>query len=374
MNVGLGHLTELKAHLLAPALRSETTYDAALTALGQGVAEEFDRLCNRRLARAEGQIDEFSAEECFFVLQRYPIEEITGIEVRGDLATGWVDQGAVEALVANIIADSGIVLMQGPRGRFPDRIRFTYDGGYWFPTAPAVVIQSGSVAITQGGYAADVAFPSAFAGVPAVKCSCISPEGEAIVGATAYEITAQGCTVRLSAATPAGSYSLSWVAVYGESDSPASVIQEATVEIGAGVGQFDVMFAEAFDEAPVVVCQVVSPSGGNLVSCAPSVVTTTGFRALLSWTTDAATYKLAYVAVSPTAAAAATTCPDGATALPPDLKQAWLQQCQHVWLSSDCLGNAMADAKARAAVLDSLGKLNVLPVVERTLRRYIRRA
>jgi hypothetical protein len=374
MNLGLGHLTELKAHLLNPSLCSETTFDAAITALGKGVAARFEGHCNRGFGRVVDAIHEFGADRDHLPIRRFPIEAISKIELRETMTTAWVDQGTVNDLVAQIMAEAGMVILESPLGGWADRLRITYTGGFWYPTAPAVVIQSGSVAIGSGGFAADIAFAQQFAGVPSVKCSAISPADAAILAATPYEITASGCTIRLSAATAAEGYTVSWVAIYGDAAAETSIIQEATVDIGAGVGQFDVVFAAAFAAAPIVVCQVVSPAGGYLVACAPSQVTTTGFRALLSWTTDAATYKLAYIAVSPTAAAAAATLPEGATALPDDLKLAWLLQCEHVWKYRDKLGVSVAQSAKTGAEMAGLGAIQLVSEVEATLRKYRRYA
>ena len=374
MNLGLGHLTELKAHLLNEALRSETTFDGAIAALGKGVAARFDAECNRKFARVAGATAEFSCDRDYLPLPRYPIEAIGKIELRETLTAGWVDQGAVNDLVVQIMAEAGIVVLHAPLGGWRDRLRLTYTGGYWYPTAPATAVQSGNVAIDSGGFAATILFSSAFAGVPSVKCATISPADGAILAATPFDITSAGFTVRLSAATAAAGYSVDWVAVYGGEDLAALVLQEATVALDIGDGQKEITFATPFAVAPIVVCNVVTPTGGYLVACAPSLVTTTGFRALLSWQIDATGYALSYIAVSPTALAAseASTLPTGAIQLPDDLKLAWLLQCEHIWSLRDNLGVSVAASAKTGADMAGLAAMQLVPEVENILHHYRR--
>jgi hypothetical protein len=373
MNLGLGHLTELKAHLLNEALRSETTYDTAIAALGKGVAARLERACNRSFRRTVGDVFEGPGDVAHFTLPRYPVEAISAITLRENLTDGFVDQGAVADLVENISHASGLVTLSSPLSALrSSRLRATYTGGYWYPTAPAVVVLSDTVAIDSGGFAADVTFATAFAGVPSVRCSVVSPEGEAILGATAYTITAQGFTARLSAATGAAGYVLSWVAVYGDADADPALLQPATVALASGDGYKDITFGTAFTAAPVVVCQVNTPTGGYLVACAPSLVTTTGFRALLSYQLDAAGYTLSYLALSPTAAAAAATLPEGATALPDDLKFAWLLQCEHLWKLRDKLGVSIAAPAGSQAPSLTLAGAELIPEVAAIARAHRR--
>lgn len=374
MNLGLGHLTELKAHLLNEALRSETTFDTSIAALGKGVAARFDAHCNRKFARVAGATAEFGADRDHLPLPRFPIESISKVELRETLTTGWADQGTVNDLVAQILADAGVVILHAPLGGWADRLRLTYTGGFWYPTAAATAVQSGNFAIESGGFAATIVFPSAFADVPSVKCATIAPADGAILAATPFDITATGFTVRLSAATAAAGYSVDWVAVYGGEDLAALVLQEASVALEIGDGQKDITFATPFAIAPIIVCNVVTPTGGYLVACAPSLVTTTGFRALLSWQIAATGYALSYIAVSPTALAAseASTLPTGATPLPDDLKLAWLLQCEFIWKLRDKLGVSVAESAKTGADMSGLVGMQLVPEVENTLRNYRR--
>src|SRR6185503_741 len=90
MNLGLGNLDELKRHLLSESMRAQTDYDAKITAIGRGVAGQFDKYCNRSFERAVDAKAEFNSDRDHYYLPRYPIESITSVEQRTTLAEGWV--------------------------------------------------------------------------------------------------------------------------------------------------------------------------------------------------------------------------------------------------------------------------------------------
>jgi len=67
-----------------------------------------------------------------------------------------------------------------------------------------------------------------------------------------------------------------------------------------------------------------------------------------------------------------TALPSGATALPEDLKLAWLQQCTLAWQVKDKLGaDITTTGSAAATVAGSLAGLEFLPDVKRTLTQYV---
>lgn len=129
MNLGLGNLKELKAHLLAEELRTDTSWDAQITAIGKGVAGAFESFCSRRFARVVGAQDEFSAVHAHVVLHRYPIETVTTVEYREGNFSSWLP---MPELLASWGFESGLVVFVEEPGEFPARIRLTYTGGYWF--------------------------------------------------------------------------------------------------------------------------------------------------------------------------------------------------------------------------------------------------
>lgn len=134
-NLGLGNMIELKRHLLSPDIVSQTKYDVRITDIGQGVAKLFDKFCNRKFERASGTTDIFHAERSVWILERYPVETITTVEERIDVATGWVSAGAVNSVLQNWDANSGLVQFPSVNGSHLSELRITYTGGYWFDTA-----------------------------------------------------------------------------------------------------------------------------------------------------------------------------------------------------------------------------------------------
>lgn len=131
MNAGLGNLTELKARLLAEALRGSTDYDNALIALGQGVAALFEKECNRKLMRLENDRCEFSMDRNHYYLPRYPVESIALVEERDTLQGDYVVSPDMLQQQQN---DTGYIWFGGVIGMYWMRLRVTYTGGYWWET------------------------------------------------------------------------------------------------------------------------------------------------------------------------------------------------------------------------------------------------
>ena len=134
-NLGLGNRIELKRHLLSPDLVTRTTWDERIDDIGLGVAKAFDKACNRKFERLAAATDLFHSERRFWVLERYPVETITAIDQRTDLATGWVSEGAINDVLQQWDANSGLVQFPANLGTSISETRITYTGGYWFDTA-----------------------------------------------------------------------------------------------------------------------------------------------------------------------------------------------------------------------------------------------
>ena len=138
MNLGLGNLAILKAYLLPPSLVAATDYDVQIIAIGKGVAAHMEQFCNRKFGRVVGETFAVNADRKSLVTERYPIETVTKIEIRDDLATGWVDQGAVNQVLFNIREEAGMLQFAGYLGASFSRLRVTYTGGYFFETAEPI--------------------------------------------------------------------------------------------------------------------------------------------------------------------------------------------------------------------------------------------
>lgn len=133
MNAGFSNLATLKGHLLAAALRTGTDYDAAILNLGLGTAKAFANFCNRKFDRVVGATEILPADQCQFLLSRYPIEAITAIDLKFTEADGFVSQ-VINNFVTTIDLKSGIVNCPdgADAGPWSAQVRFTFNGGYWW--------------------------------------------------------------------------------------------------------------------------------------------------------------------------------------------------------------------------------------------------
>lgn len=135
-NLGLGNLIELKRRLLPATMLTQTTYDATITQIGRGVAGSFDAFCNRHFERVAGAVDQFSADRIHWVLRRFPVETITTVETRDDIAAGWIVQTTNDVIETNDL-EAGIIKFGNTQGTDLSEVRVTYTGGYWFDDSEA---------------------------------------------------------------------------------------------------------------------------------------------------------------------------------------------------------------------------------------------
>lgn len=217
MNLTLGTLAELKAHLLNEGVRAQTDFDATIAALGRGVAAQFERHCNRRFARAEDDTFECQADRAHVVLPRLPVENISKLE----LGTGYEPSWSEITRSSNIeVVDkaAGIVEFVRQIGTRRERLRLTYTGGYWFDEsadgtlASSRTWQQGSVSLAQDAETAAVVFSPAFDQAPHVMLVVEIPADGVIISAVPASVTASGFTARLAFPVPATGYTLRWTA------------------------------------------------------------------------------------------------------------------------------------------------------------------
>jgi hypothetical protein len=133
MDIGLGNLTELKGQLLAASLRNDTNYDAVITAIGLGVAAQFDKYCNRKLARLVGDFDQFRADRRHYYLKRYPVEAIASAQRQDTLTDGWQTL-AVTDLIQQWNLEIGYISFIALQGYEFSQLMVTYTGGFWYDT------------------------------------------------------------------------------------------------------------------------------------------------------------------------------------------------------------------------------------------------
>ncbi len=132
MNLGLGNLASVKAYVLPGALSEETEFDARLATIAKGVTAALEKFCNRKLARAADDTFEFTGERAYVALPRFPIEEITALDQRFSIATGWETQGL--DLILNRDDSAGLLDFGAPLGSYQSHVRVTYTGGFFIET------------------------------------------------------------------------------------------------------------------------------------------------------------------------------------------------------------------------------------------------
>lgn len=126
-------LTQLKAQLLPPALRSRTDFDAQLTTLADGVQLMMERYCARKFLRVVGSVEKFSANNEVFSLSRYPLESISS----ASLVTASGDTTAITADIQRTDLDAGLVHFSNTPGSQLDGVTITFTGGYWWDVSEA---------------------------------------------------------------------------------------------------------------------------------------------------------------------------------------------------------------------------------------------
>lgn len=133
MNAGFSSLNKLKAQLLAEALRAGSKYDAAVLAIGKGVAGQIERYCDRKFLRTENAVEIIAADRIQFLLSRFPLESISAIDMKDNEADGWVAQ-TINEFVRIIDNKNGIVNLPdaADAGAWWAQVRFTFTGGYWW--------------------------------------------------------------------------------------------------------------------------------------------------------------------------------------------------------------------------------------------------
>jgi hypothetical protein len=133
MNAGFSNLATLKTHLLGADIRTRTTWDTEITALGLGMAALFENHCNRKFLRTVGDVATLPADRCQFLLPRFPVESVSAIAVKTTEADGWVAQ-TINDFVTTIDLTAGIVNLPeaADAGPWYAQVRFTYTGGYWW--------------------------------------------------------------------------------------------------------------------------------------------------------------------------------------------------------------------------------------------------
>jgi hypothetical protein len=129
MIAGLTNLDTLKKHLLATSQMAETRFDLVIQTLGLGIAGLFDTLCNRRLAYLDADQVVFSGDRPHYYLPRFPIRNVTSIQMRYFQTDNWTD---ITGQPISVNYETGLIHFGYTLGRNPMQVRVVWDGGYWF--------------------------------------------------------------------------------------------------------------------------------------------------------------------------------------------------------------------------------------------------
>jgi hypothetical protein len=138
----LSQLSTIKTRLAISD--ADTTYDTLLTNALKAVSARFDLECNRTLERTVDAAEEFGANDMEIPVACYPIETVTGFDLKTNETGGWVRQSSVEHLVRR----GCLISLASPLGVAGQQARVIYTGGYLSPgqtgggTPPPVALPS----------------------------------------------------------------------------------------------------------------------------------------------------------------------------------------------------------------------------------------
>ncbi|MCX8156160.1 MAG: hypothetical protein N3J91_06920 [Verrucomicrobiae bacterium] len=148
MNAGLSNLKTLKSLLLPQSMQSQSTWDDVLVLIGRGVLGAMEAHCGRKFARVVNAVEQFGAAREVVWLARYPVEEISAVEVRAARGSEWVAQ---EDVILERNEMNGMVVFARPLGSDGDQARIIYTGGYWFDETEngSGVVPDGAAVVPQ---------------------------------------------------------------------------------------------------------------------------------------------------------------------------------------------------------------------------------
>lgn len=125
LDAGFSTLSYLKSRILPDAGVDDTQWDLALSKLGASVATRFERHCNRLFQRVTTTAEIYSARTLTVSLRAYPVIALTSVQLRA------ADGTLSDVTGYSLDAACGLVDFSSPPGGMSDRLRLTYDGGYW---------------------------------------------------------------------------------------------------------------------------------------------------------------------------------------------------------------------------------------------------
>lgn len=137
-------LAILKSHVLPEPLQASTDYDVALQSIGAGVADLFQKRCNRQFERIAGDTYEVAGDQYVISLPRYPVESIATVELQAGYGGSW---SVLTDAIQELHEDSGMLTLCGVQGNYTEKLRITYTGGYWYDSVGGQSQPAGSTAL-----------------------------------------------------------------------------------------------------------------------------------------------------------------------------------------------------------------------------------
>lgn len=137
-------LEQLKTTVLPNSIRGDKRWDGVLQRIGEGVAAQFDRYCNRTFRRSSAAVVEFSGQHECYVLPHYPLESVSTVETRTDPAAAWL---AVTDAIDMQSNASGLIHFCNSIATECERIRITYSGGYFVDLTGDTALPAGATAL-----------------------------------------------------------------------------------------------------------------------------------------------------------------------------------------------------------------------------------
>jgi hypothetical protein len=109
---------------------TDTSADTILTNAIAAVSERFDRECNRTFARQTDVVEEFGADALEICPAAWPIESVSGFDLKTNEATGWQ---AISPTPDFLVRNHCVISLECASGSRFQQARVTYTGGYVLP-------------------------------------------------------------------------------------------------------------------------------------------------------------------------------------------------------------------------------------------------
>lgn len=135
--IGYRDLSTLKARLLPADLGDEFDWDEDISAIGLGVAAEFDRFTGRILRRTVGAKLVSTADVTSIVLTSYPVETVTSIS----LVSGGTSSDLTTS-IQGLHKTAGIIHFVSEPGDQFSTLEITSTGGYWCDDGEAMPVDA----------------------------------------------------------------------------------------------------------------------------------------------------------------------------------------------------------------------------------------